>query len=1065
MANRIVQAIYDLKDNVTGKLKKIGDAWRGSTQDSDKAAAGAERGGKRLSAAYEGAANSIGKLRAAIGALAAVVGLQKLYDGLVGILNTGERFDDLRKQFDTAFGGIEEGGRALESVKALAKDIPNGFEDVSAAAIALKKFGFDPLDGTLQALIDNNAALDKSQEDLITTIDTLGKANLRGQINMRALIALQQQGIPVTELLGKALGKSEAEIKRMAATGQLGADAIKVLVRELGELRAGAAAAEMGDLDAQLQKIRDNANQFFNLIAQSGALAYFQERLAAVNTKIKELTASGELQRYAKSISDGIVVTGRAVEGAVSFIVKYSDGLLAVAKGYLAMKAAQASIGLLNIARDWKQVAAATLEAGTSATKSGGMFGKLGATIRGMPRTVQIGLIVAGYELLDLTANKIAEIAARNSDATEALEAANAARRAQVQEEINLLHIAQQQTIQFRDTQIKSATEVAALTDAEIAAYKARLEGAQEYARQQLAVALRQQEIRGATDETNAAVAEASKRLADVRKGWDNVAKGAELAGEAAAKNLSIGAAAVIDQLGKIDGATSAATSKIGELFKSFETASTTRLGDIALGLASVSTESIRADTNVRTGLAATLKKLGGEDLLRFQGAAQAAFEQFNVGAEQSAAVADTVLLTALERLGVKGDSLGVRFTAAGRDTIATFQAIAESSNATSSQIEAGFKAALAAVSTSAEAESLGIALEAAAARGAVALDTAERSAAALKARLREIQEAADPLSDAFARLGVTSQRELRNAADTAREAFDQIVSGAQRGQAATEDVRRAFVAYAKAQLDAVANSDGWERKQVEGAIRVRAASLNVRDALVELGLAGDVAGDKVAGGANRATAALQGTEDAASSAAAAASGLAASNVNVANTFVNVSTEANITSGAIDGVSEKFKQLISDTDLYQGGGAQIFFDLNEQSAELEKQIQLIRDQNAQYDELEMRVRGLRGQYELLSDDRLRQLAQEEMKLEENQRRAAEEAAKKKAEREAERRAPPRTEDDRPRTAAGSSGVSIAVNFDGATIIGEPDQRTAERLATLLARPLQAQLERIAARSR
>ena len=219
MANRIVQAIYDLKDNVTAGLKRIGAAWRGAEKDADQATKNINRSNTLLSQSFEKAAHGVARFRTALTALIALVGLNKLKDALVDILTTGERFADLRKQVDTAFGGVEKGGVAFERLRVLAKDVPGGFEDVVAAAIKLREGGIDPLAGSLQALIDNNEALDGSQEKLLRTVDLLGKANLKGALGLKPLVALAQEGVPVFDLLGRALGKSKDEIREMAKEG------------------------------------------------------------------------------------------------------------------------------------------------------------------------------------------------------------------------------------------------------------------------------------------------------------------------------------------------------------------------------------------------------------------------------------------------------------------------------------------------------------------------------------------------------------------------------------------------------------------------------------------------------------------------------------------------------------------------------------------------------------------------------------------------------------------------------------------------------------------------------
>ena len=105
----------------------------------------------------------------------------------------------------------------------------------------------------------------------------------------------------------------------------------------------------------------------------------------------------------------------------------------------------------------------------------------------------------------------------------------------------------------------------------------------------------------------------------------------------------------------------------------------------------------------------------------------------------------------------------------------------------------------IAAATSKEEIEALGDALKAATAQGKIGLEEAGLAALALKNRLREITEQNDPLADSFAKLGIKSQKALDDARDAERDAFEAIVTGAQSGKASTEDVRRAFVAYAQA--------------------------------------------------------------------------------------------------------------------------------------------------------------------------------------------------------------------------------------------------------------------------
>lgn len=312
MATRdeIIQYIYELKDRVTGKLRAIVGASKAQADQADKTADEVQRSNDRIRQSYDGVGGAIGKLRGMLAGLGIAVGLNEAKDLLVSILETGERFDDLEKKFATAFGGLSEGAQALAKVREIADGVPQGFEDVANAAVELKRRGIDPLNGTLQALLDNAAANDQSIDDLGQVIDALGKASLKGEIGMRALVSLTELGVPVFQLLSQATGQSEAQIRELAESGELGASSIKLMVDELGKLRAGAAASEMGDLDAILRKLKDGFNDFLAEIAKAGVLDEFKLKLVEVKDTILEMGRDGTLKQWAQDVSDSVTSVG-----------------------------------------------------------------------------------------------------------------------------------------------------------------------------------------------------------------------------------------------------------------------------------------------------------------------------------------------------------------------------------------------------------------------------------------------------------------------------------------------------------------------------------------------------------------------------------------------------------------------------------------------------------------------------------------------------------------------------------------------------------------------------------
>ena len=830
--NRIVQAVYDLKDNVTAKLKAIGGAL-GQNRDDVKRTA-----------------DSLAGLRKAIVGLGALVGLRQIKEGIEEIINTGERLDDLSKEFASVFGGIAKGSQALEEIRTITAGVPQGFEDVAAAAIAMRKAGLDPLDGSLQSLLDNQNAVNQSQQDLIATIEALGKANVRGELNLRSFVSLTEQGIPVFQLLSQAMGISEDRVRALAESGKLGKDSIKLLIDELGKLRAGVGADELGDVDAQVQKLKDSAVEFLNTIAQSGALEFFRSELKSLNAEVAAAAKDGRLKAVADSISAGIVATAQAIKATVGFVYQYSSAIILLGKAYALVKVQSFLDGLALVA--------------SGTTKATGAVRLLATAITAIPAIRLAVLGGAAVALASDNLRRLGEVIGENLPATEKWNKRIEELKAEILAGSEVFRVAAERLAQFRNEQVLSADAAAKLSTGERAAQAERIAGLQKY----LELQIRYYEQLRAADALNAdglAYLETLKaKLAEVGVGYDALAKGALIAADALANKLTPGAQSLANQLAGIGDSTKAASEGIADLIGDFDKLSTTKIGDIALAVEHVGESSDVAAARVRDGLAASLAKLSGADLLRFQIAASGAFEEVGRTGEETAVVLDTTLRVAMDRLKVEATDTGEAFTRAGKETIAAFQAVAENARATGLQIQASFRAALNGIKTKEEAEALGAALQAAASTGRIGFDELSVSTRELNERIRSITASLSPLASQFELLGIKSQAQLNAISDNARDAFDAVVDGARKGTAAQEDVVRAFRAYSDAARAAVADSRESARVQVEAQLQVQAAALGIADAMSKAGAAGTEAAGTTADAFSRAADEIEGAADAA---------------------------------------------------------------------------------------------------------------------------------------------------------------------------------------------------------
>lgn len=458
---------------------------------------------------------------------------------------------------------------------------------------------------------------------------------------------------------------------------------------------------------------------------------------------------------------------------------------------------------------------------------------------------------------------------------------------------------------------------------------------------------------------------------------------------------LSAGAYQLAEKLRGSADAAAASEKEIRALIGTIADLTPGQISDIALALAKVASESDRTEKHVRDGLTVALKDLSGEQLLAFANAAEDAFRRFQTGADQAAVVSETVLLTALERLGLKGSQLGQEITRGGQDIIDTFKVVAQSAEATGEQIESAFKAALNAAATKAEAEALAEALKIAGDSGRISMDGMARATDQLNSRLRALRNELDPLNDAFETLGIRSQAALDGAAKTAADAFARISAAAANGTATLADARAAFEAYARAQLDAAANLDGATRASVENMLRLKGGAIGATDSLQRLGLVGAESTGSIGPPADGAASSLHGLAAAADRAGGSVTGLGESSETAAGKIDQLGNAAGRQAASMGQMSQEaaaaYESLNRFVSANSGTGGSWTAEMNrltqaieEQRKNWESEVEALDQAAKGYDELSSYLQKARADYKWLTEEQIRQVAE--------RRKAADDAA-------------------------------------------------------------------------
>lgn len=736
----------------------------------------------------------------------------------------------------------------------------------------------------MQIVIDQAQRLGISVEQ---SGEVVGKAL---QTPSKAMEALGRQGFKLEA------GQAEL-LKQLEETGRM-AEAQAVIMDMLTESYGGAAAAaRVGTIAGLWKGLKDAVGDFLERIGNAGPVDYFRGQLQRVVDLVARLTRDGSLQRWAETIGRVLVGVGRTIEESATFLYRYTTALLTLGKAFVLVKVSSFVTSL----------AAASIEMAKS-TKSATL---LGAAVRAIP---VIRLAVIGTAAVALATDnliRLGQVVAENNVHYQNLQARIRTMQNDLAESAEVFDRASERVRQYRDEQVLAAEQVARLGEEEREAYAKRLDGLREYLRLQV---LYYDGLKAA-DRLNAdGIAHLDalrEKLKQVSGGYTALSEGAKLAALALNNGLTIGAQKLATEMEGVVNSVKATKDRFAEMFADFDTLDFTRIGDIALAVQQVGEQSLSAGKSVREGLTAELSRLSGDQLQKFQMAANAAFVDVGRSGERAALVLRTSLQVAMDRLGASAAKSGADFTAAGKDIIATFDVVTSNAFATGRQIEQAFKAALGGVRTRQEAEALGNAIKRAGEDGRVSIEGTERASLALQRRLREIRVELDPMADEFAALGIRSQASLNATRDSAREAFDAIVTGARKGQAAQDDVVRAFRAWAEAARAAAADSTEATRKQVEQQIQLRASALQLVDVLKQAGDIGEEAGKKAASGFDEARAKIDGAADSASKLSDSAQDAAEGLDGVAASAENASTVIVGTGASLGYMTEEAAKAIA----------------------------------------------------------------------------------------------------------------------------------------------------------
>ncbi|WP_435234478.1 tape measure protein [Psychromonas sp. PT13] len=703
-----------------------------------------------------------------------VIGITTLFNKIktlgVEMLTTGDKFEGLRIQMDALMGSVEAGEQATEWIKTFTQNTPLQLEEVTETFARLKSYGLDPMDGTMQAIVDASEKLGGGMERVEGISLALGQAWAKQKLQGEEILQLVERGVPVWDLLEKATGRNTLELQKLSTQGKLGRDVIKQLTVEIGKSAEGAAAANMGRLSGIVSNLKDQYQIFLDTVAKSGALDYAKEQLSLLNATVKEMAADGSLKAWAQRISDSLVSFVEGVKSASQWLYKFKDAIVDVGAAALKIKLAQMFLGF--------GVAATKAVASLFAVQ--GAMTKTAAVSATLTTALKVGLAGA----LTFTATQIYRVVdayqQMNKAESAAQQSAELAKQTTIEKEAKLKALSKQIGINITSMKQFLSLEEKGTIVFDDATQSYRL--------------------------SNDALAEQTQR----QKQNAQVMNDASIP---TVERLKIKFEAL--QRSGVD-----ATTAIGELVESMDVDNTDSIQAVVDSLEILKTQGQITADQIETGLRLQLKNLDDKELAALKENAPDTFDALGVSIKSIVNDVDP-LRAQFTALGLDLNALRGGFTETGQTALTAFSSISTSATASSNEIVSAFDAVLTKLSTTSEVEMLRAKIEKLGADGKVSGQQLSDMLDNLTIKSATVTPGINAIEEAFDSLGVESQSSLALTAESLRKSYELIKANT----TSIDDKKAAFIAYAKA---AIAANDGV----ISSEISMQAAVLGVSEQL-----------------------------------------------------------------------------------------------------------------------------------------------------------------------------------------------------------------------------------------
>lgn len=333
--------------------------------------------------------------------------------GVIGnIIKVNSEMERLRFQMEglsDAADPVKDAADQVAYLREAATRAPFSIRELTSTFVKLKASGTDPLNGSMQALVDGIAAFGGTDEQLHRVTLGITQMTGKGVIQMEEMRQQLGESMPTAmRLMARSMGVSVAELIDAISTGRVEAkSALAGFYEELNRAYGGEAQRMMGTFSGQVTQMTANLQN----LSTTGGLFEFFENLKTKLQEFNDFLKSPEARSAADQFGRGLSYIADVVTSVAKTLYAFRGELKALAMaiaGFVALKTLASgfkAIGLsVNMMRGEVRAGINTMQAAstaaatanialgsasTGAARAGVAFASMGSMIGG-------GLRVAG---------------------------------------------------------------------------------------------------------------------------------------------------------------------------------------------------------------------------------------------------------------------------------------------------------------------------------------------------------------------------------------------------------------------------------------------------------------------------------------------------------------------------------------------------------------------------------------------------------------------------------------------------------------------------------------------